>query len=92
MRIPIGRDEVYQTAFLQTHNLSFTGGNANNSYFVSVGYTDQEGVIKNTGFNRLSLRSNLKNRLNKAMVLDTRISLSQSISDGFVASDGTQYK
>ena len=83
------QDEIFKTAFLQTHNLSFTGGNANNSYFVSVGYTDQSGVVVNTDFSRLSMRANLKNRLNKAMVLDTRVSLSQSVSNGFLASQGT---
>ena len=83
------QDEVFQTGFMQSYNLSFTGGNQNSNYFVSANLTDQTGVVKETDFKRISLRSNLNNKLNDFMNLSTRISLSQTASNGFLASNGT---
>lgn len=83
------QDEVFRNAFLQSYNLSFTGGDANSNYFVSANLTNQEGVVEETDFKRISLRSNLNNKLNDYMTLNTRISLSQSTSNGFLGSDGT---
>jgi len=83
------QDEVFQSGFLMSYDLSFSGGNANSNYFVSTNLTDQTGVVKETDFKRMSLRSNLNNKLNDYMTLNTRLSLSQSISNGFLASNGT---
>lgn len=82
-------DEVSQTGFIQSHNLSFTGGSSKNNYFVSLGYLDQEGIIKTTDFQRISIRANIKNTLNKSMILNTRMNLAQTNQNGFLGSDGT---
>src|SRR5699024_4271934 len=41
------------------HNLSASGGGENITYFNSINYHEQEGIVKNTGLTRVSLRSNL---------------------------------
>jgi len=82
-------DEVSQIGLVQGHNISFTGGKAENNYYVSANLLDQEGVIKDTDFKRISIRANLKNTLNKSMVLNSNFSLSQTKSNGFLQSDGT---
>ncbi len=83
------QDLVYRDGIQQSHNLSFTGGNSNNNYFVSTEYNNQQGVVRNTDFERYSLRANIKNKLGERLSLDTRVSLSRSKQNAFLDSDGT---
>ncbi|MGG5903222.1 SusC/RagA family TonB-linked outer membrane protein [Sphingobacterium daejeonense] len=48
------QDLYYQNTFNQNHNLSLDGGNEILSYKSNIGYFNETGVIKNTGFNRYS--------------------------------------
>jgi len=62
-------DEISQSGFAQSHNLSLSGGTAQTSYRASFNYRDQAGVVKNTGFGQIngSLSLNQKaldNKLN----------------------------
>lgn len=50
------QDEVFQTAYAHNHNLSFGGGNANGNYRFSLGYLNQDGIIKNSGIKRYTAR------------------------------------
>lgn len=58
-------DYVYQTGFAQNHALSFSGGGDKTVYYLSVGYTDQEGMIIGNTFERFSGRLNLDHQLTK---------------------------
>jgi iron complex outermembrane receptor protein len=44
--------EIYRTAFSHDHNVTVTGGLKNMPYRVSVGYTDQQGILKTSDFQR----------------------------------------
>lgn len=44
--------EIFRTAVSQDHNLSITGAYKTLPYRVSVGYTDQNGILKNTDLSR----------------------------------------
>lgn len=47
------QDKIYRTAFGHEHNLSLSGKVKNNApYRVSVGYTDQNGIIKTNNYKR----------------------------------------
>jgi iron complex outermembrane receptor protein len=46
--------EIYRTAISQDHNLSLSGSYKTMPYRVSVGYTDQNGILKNTDMKRLT--------------------------------------
>ncbi len=83
------QDEVYQTGFQQSHALSVTGGDSENNYYISGNYVDQEGIVKSTDFERYAFRVNLKNTLSDKLTLNSRVSFSQSIQNGFVVNDGT---
>ncbi len=61
--------EVTRQAFSQNHDISLTGGGNGFSYRGSLSYTGQQGLIKNTGLDRVTGRINvdqkaLNNRLN----------------------------
>ncbi|XWW47805.1 TonB-dependent receptor [Fibrella sp. USSR17] len=53
------QDEIFQTAPIQNHTLSISGGTANVRYYVSGNYLDQRGTVINSGFKRYSARANL---------------------------------
>ncbi|WP_299769220.1 SusC/RagA family TonB-linked outer membrane protein [uncultured Dokdonia sp.] len=57
-------DEIYgETGFITETALSVTGGNEKTKFYIGGSYRDEEGIIKNTGFNRLSLRTNIDHKI-----------------------------
>ena len=46
--------EIYRTAFSNDHNINFSGGLENLPYRVSLGYTDQNGILKTDNLKRLT--------------------------------------
>jgi TonB-linked SusC/RagA family outer membrane protein len=62
------QEEATQNAFTQSHQLSFTGGNAKDSYGAYLGYRNEEGLIKESWLKRYSGRfvfdSEIKSWLN----------------------------
>ena len=69
----------FKTQFLQTgHNISVSNGNDNTQYVLSLGYLNQDGVVKGNQFNRYNLRLNLASNLRKNLKLTARISAIQS--------------
>ncbi len=51
--------EIFRTAFSNDHNLNVSGSLKNLPYRISYGYTDQQGILKNTSTQRNSLNINL---------------------------------
>jgi TonB-linked SusC/RagA family outer membrane protein len=53
-------DEIYgETGLITDTRISASGGSENTKFFVGASYRDEDGIIKNTGFNRFSLRANI---------------------------------
>lgn len=53
------QDEMIRDAIVHSHSLSFTGGSEKLKYFTSINYFDQEGVLKNSAYQRYDGRVNL---------------------------------
>tara|TARA_R110000751_G_scaffold87039_2_gene172797 strand:+ start:4206 stop:7355 length:3150 start_codon:yes stop_codon:yes gene_type:complete len=51
-------DAIMQTAPVQSYNISMSKGDEKAQHAFSIGYFNQEGIIKNTGFERVSARFN----------------------------------
>ena len=51
--------QIYRTAISTDHNISLMGGTKNMPYRVSVGYTDQNGIIKTSNMQRVTASINL---------------------------------
>lgn len=51
--------EIFRTTISHEHNLSLSGAVKSMPYRVSVGYTDQNGILKNTGMKRMTASVNL---------------------------------
>lgn len=48
------QSEIFRTAFSHDHNLGFSGSYKTLPYRVSIGITDEEGILKNTGMDRFT--------------------------------------
>lgn len=53
------QDQIYQTAVSHDHNVSINGGLGFLPYRLSFGYTNQQGIIKTTDFERYTVALNL---------------------------------
>ena len=61
--------EITRTGIVQQYNLSVSNGSERGSSFLSIGYYDNQGTIKDTYFNRLSARANADYKLIKDIVV-----------------------
>ena len=82
-------DEIYRQAIQQSHDLTVSGGTEKTKYFMSASYLSQDGIAKNTDFNRYSMRMNLSSKISDKVDVTGRINVSRSTQNGFVAYDGT---
>ncbi len=74
-------DEVYQKGLQQNYSLSISGASPATSYFLSVGYSDQDGMIKKNYYTRKNARLNLDHKLNKYITLGANIAYTNSLSE-----------
>lgn len=51
-------DEMLGTGIMQNYTVSYAGGNDKSHYYVSGGYLDQTGIVRNVGYNRFTFQSN----------------------------------
>ncbi|HXB09400.1 MAG TPA: SusC/RagA family TonB-linked outer membrane protein [Puia sp.] len=58
-------DVIYHNGFQQSHNISVSGGNDNTTYYLSTGYTDQNGIIRKNSFNRKNILANVDSKVTK---------------------------
>ena len=56
------QDEVFRVAPKQNYDLSVSGNNGTSTYRMSLGYVNQEGVARNTSYDRLTARINLQTK------------------------------
>jgi len=60
------QDEVFQkNAVIQDHYISISGGSENSTYVMSASYFNQDGTIKGSDYERLTLRINSSLQVNK---------------------------
>jgi TonB-linked SusC/RagA family outer membrane protein len=91
--------EIFQTAVSQDHNINFAGGVAVLPYRVSIGYTNQNGILKTDNLQRITgavnlspslLDNHLKIELNaKGMTIDN-VFANQGAIGGSLSMDPTQ--
>ena len=69
-------DATLEKGFQQKHNINISGGGESSSYFLSGGYSDQQGVIKNAEDNnkRYNLRLNYDYDFSKKVRLESKVS------------------
>ncbi len=58
------QDEIYRSAPIGNYNLSANGGSQQFHYNISGNYFDQDGIIKNSHYDKFTLRLNAEYKLN----------------------------
>ncbi|MDE5761264.1 MAG: SusC/RagA family TonB-linked outer membrane protein, partial [Bacteroides sp.] len=53
------QDEIYRTALSHDHNITVSGGLKNMPYRISLGYTNQDGILKTSNFERYTASVNV---------------------------------
>ncbi|MCC8154989.1 MAG: SusC/RagA family TonB-linked outer membrane protein [Tannerellaceae bacterium] len=84
-------NEVTRTGAMTEHNISISGGNQGTTYLASLNYYDQEGVVKNSSFNRITGRMNLTQEIRKWLTIGVKSTASRiKISNAAMGSGGSE--
>ena len=75
-------DEVFRTSLIQDYNANISGGNESTQYYASAGFSDDQGIMKNSFFKRYS------GRLNVNHIATDRLGFSMNM--GYTTSDTRQ--
>ena len=78
-------DALFRTAPMTQHNLSINGGSKDTHYMLSVGYLNQDGIMKKTGYERFNFRSNADAKLG---IFKLGLNLSGSKENFFAPNNG----
>ncbi|GEC72764.1 TonB-linked outer membrane protein, SusC/RagA family [Flavobacterium flevense] len=81
------QDEVYRQAFMQNQQFNFRGGSDKTSFFASLGYLNQEGIIVDNDFERYTGLLNVNANSDK-FKLTGSMNFSQSNRKGSVYASG----
>lgn len=79
-------NEMLQPSTHQTHNLSIRGGSSNASYTGAIGLTNDQGIMKNSGFKRYNFNLGLDNKITSKLTTELSINASFSNRDAATAS------
>ena len=72
------QDAVTQNGQYQNYNFSISGGKNDIQHFLGVDWYDQKGTIKNSSFNKLTVRYNMDAKLNKWLRYGVRFNVIES--------------
>lgn len=75
------QDEIYQTGWQQEYNASVSGGDSEGWYAFSGSYTRQDGIIKNTGYQRYGLSINIARHITKWLEIGTSSHFTNATTD-----------
>lgn len=81
------QDAVLRTAIQQSHELSITGGGDKNRYAFSANYTDQDGILLNSGFQRYNFHTNVEWELQKDLKFGVNVTYGRSKQQGLTTTE-----
>ncbi len=72
-------DEISRTGIIQNYDVQLSNATESGKYLFSAGYFNNKGIIKTTGFDRISIRLNSDyNLLNKRLTIGENFSVSKT--------------
>lgn len=84
------QDEIYQNGFSQEYNLSLSGGSEKGWHMFSGNYLNQGGIIKNSDYTRMALRTNIGRKVRSWLELGTNINYTNGLTN-FAKSNAYDY-
>ena len=80
--------ETYQTAPMGNHEIRVSGTSGNTNLMLSAAVLNQQGIVRNSNFNRGTLRFNLDQAVSSKFRVGTRVNYSRSTGDQARVNDG----
>ena len=74
-------DAVFQNSLRQEYNVNASGGSDRSSYYASLGYLNDEGIIKNSSFERITARLKADYQIKKWLKLGANIAFVNSTQE-----------
>jgi TonB-linked SusC/RagA family outer membrane protein len=75
------QDAMFQRGRINNHQLSFSGGKEKTTYYLSLNYFDNKGILLGSNFKRYSTRFSLDNQLKSWAKVGLSANVSRSIQD-----------
>lgn len=79
-------------AFQHNHQISVSGGSKKMSYMISAGYSDQQGIIPTTNYERYNLRANTTSQFTSWLKMDINMSYLNSMKEESAAGAAEAYR
>ncbi len=77
------QDLVLRRAFQHSHNLSVSGATDQTNYFLSLGYTDMDGITVSNSLNKYNLRAKIEQKaLNNYLTVGANIAATHNTNNG----------
>lgn len=76
------QDIVFDPALTQNYDITTSGGNDISNILISASYNKQEGVVRNTDYQRITFRINSEHKINKHITFDEKIAFMNSVDRG----------
>lgn len=83
------QDYLFKSSITQEYNIGVRGGGKTTRYSMSAAYTDQSGLVDNSGFDRFTLRSRIDQNIGTKAKMGVNINFSKTSQDG-VPSGGSK--
>lgn len=80
------QDEIYRTALMTSHQLSFSGASDSTNYYVSGSYLNQDGVVIGSDFKRYTFKTNLESKVKDWLTMG--VSLTAGITNQNITIEG----
>ncbi len=74
--------EIFRTAFQQNHQVSLTAGTEKTKVYIGLGYTDTEGIVLGSDFERFSGRVNVDHKVSDGFSVGVRQMISFTSTKG----------
>ncbi len=74
------QDVIFQDSYKMEYNLRMSGGDDKGNYMVSGNYLDQDGIVKNSGFERYTIRANVNRNLRSWLKAGVNMSYNRSLT------------
>ncbi|MFC2136583.1 SusC/RagA family TonB-linked outer membrane protein [Bacteroidota bacterium] len=68
-------NEISQNAVMEEYNLTVTSGTENSTSLFSLGYLNQEGIVKKTDYQRYNIRANNSFKISKRLKIGENVNL-----------------
>ncbi|HEY6914597.1 MAG TPA: TonB-dependent receptor [Paludibacter sp.] len=82
-------NETFQNALTQNYQLSISDATDKLKYYISAGYTDEQGIVKVAFFKRYNFRSNIEDQIRPWLKLGANVSYSDYTSNGIITGQGS---